>query len=129
MKKLVAVINNESQVEYDRTKPLGAKQQEYLAIMDRKMDEGIPHGPGNIFAPDLQQKAQFVASQLIDAIKAENEQLAAATLAYLANKLPDLQQVVAEEDKEGRTTIKFIYDKAFVKAQPVQFMKTPKLNG
>jgi hypothetical protein len=128
MKKLVAVINDESQVEYDRTRPLGDKQKEYLDVMDRKMDEGIPHGPGNIFAPDLNQKTQFVASQLVDAIKAGNEQLAAATLAYLANKLPDLQQVVAEESADGCTTIKFIFDKAFVKSQPIQFMKTPKLN-
>ncbi len=122
MKKLVAVMNGESQVEYDRTRELPENQKQYLDMMDQKMDEGIPHGPGHIFAPDTQQKAQFVANQLIGAIKAENEQLAAATLAYLANRLPELQQVIAEE-KDGETTIKFVYDKEYVKAQPVQFMK------
>lgn len=125
MKKLVAVLNGESQVEFERGKPLAERQHEYLAIMDRKMADGIPHGAGNIFAPDLQQKAQFVANQLIQAIKAGNEQLAAATLSWLATRLPDLQQVSAEE-KGGEIAIRLIYDKSYVKAQPINFVK---LNG
>ena len=128
MKKLVAVMNGESQVEYDRARELPDHQKQYLDAMDKKMDEGIPHGPGHIFAPDMQQKAQFVANQLIGAIKAENEQLAAATLAYLANRLPDLLQVVAEEN-DGETTIKLIYDKEYVKPAPVQFIKPEQLNS
>ena len=128
MKKLVAVMNGESQVEYDRTKGLPENQLHYLDVMDQKMDEGIPHGAGHIFAPDAQQKAQFVASQLIHAIKSDNEQLAAATLAYLAIRLPDLQQVVAEE-RDGETHIKLIYDQEYVKAQPVQFIKPGQLNS
>ncbi len=122
MKKLVAVLNGESQVEYDRTRPLGEKQEQYLAIMDAKMADGIPQGAGNIFAPDLQQKAQFVANQMVQAIKSGNEQLAAATLSWLATRLPDLQQVSADE-KEGEITIRFIYDKSYVKAQPINFVK------
>lgn len=122
MKKLVAVLNGESQVEFERDKPLADRQQEYLAIMDKRMDEGIPHGAGNIFAPDMQQKAQFVANQLIDAIKAENEQLVAATLSWLATRLPDLQQVSAAE-KDGQITIRLIYDKPYIKAEPINFMK------
>ena len=122
MKKLVAVLNGESQVEYDRSRVLGEKQEQYLAIMDTKMADGITHGAGNIFAPDLQQKAQFVANQLIQAIKAGNEQLAAATLSWLATRLPDLQQVSAEE-KDGEVTIRLIYDKSYVKAQPLNFVK------
>ena len=64
----------------------------------------------------------------IHAIKSDNEQLAAATLAYLAIRLPDLQQVVAEE-KDGETHIKLIYDQEYVKAQPVQFVKPGQLNS
>ncbi|TNF35420.1 MAG: hypothetical protein EP315_05870 [Gammaproteobacteria bacterium] len=127
MKKLVVVMNDESQVEYDRSRELPEQQMRYLTIMDQKMDEGIPHGAGHLFAPDLQQKAQFVANQLVSAIRAGNEQLAAATLSWLATRLPDLQQVVAEE-QDGETTIKFIYDKPYIKAQTVQF-KPMKLNS
>ena len=128
MKKLVAVLHGESQVEYDRSQQLPDNQMKYLDIMDAKIDEGIPHGAGHIFAPDMQQKAQFVANQLINAIKTENEQLAAATIAYLAIRLPDLQQVVAEENN-GETTIKLVYDREYVAAQPVQFIKPGQLNS
>jgi hypothetical protein len=128
MKKLVAVLQGESQVEYDRSKPLPEQQQQYLDRMDEQMDQGIPQGAGHIFAPDLQQKAQFVANQLIHAIRTENEQLAAATLAYLANRLPDLLQVVAE-DNDGNTTIKLVYDREYAPAQPVNFIKPGQLNS
>ena len=128
MKKLVAVVQGESQVEYDRSRQLPEKQLHYLDIMDAKMDEGIPHGAGHIFAPDMQQKAQFVANQLVNAIKTDNEQLAAATIAYLGIRLPDLQQVVAEE-KDGETTIKLVYDQEYVKPQPMQFIKPNQLNS
>jgi hypothetical protein len=128
MKNLVAVLQGESQVEYDRSRPLPEQQLKYLDMMDEKMDQGIPQGAGHIFAPDLKQKAQFVANQLIQAIKSDNEQLAAATLSYLANRLPDLLQVVAEEN-DGETTIKLVYDREYVAAQPVQFIKPGQLNS
>ena len=128
MKNLVAVINGEAKIEYDRSKTLPDNQLEYLDKMDQKMDEGIPHGAGHLFAPDQQQKAQFVADQLVMAIKSDNEQLIAATMAYLAIRLPDLQQVSAE-DKDGEVTIKLIYDKAYAKEESVQFIRPDQLNS
>jgi hypothetical protein len=122
MKKLVAVLNGESQVEYERGRFLSEHQQRYLTMMDQKMDEGIPQGAGNIFSPNLEQKAQFVANQLMDAIKSGNEQLAAATLSWLATRLPDLQQISADE-KDGQVTISLINDKPYIKAHPINFMK------
>lgn len=127
MKNLVAVINGEAQIEYDRSKDLPQQQQEYLDRMDQKMDEGIPHGAGHLFAPTPEQKAQFVADQLVMAIKSDNEQLIAATMAYLAMRLPDLQQVSAEE-QGGEVTIKLIYDQAYTKAEPINFVRPEKLN-
>ncbi len=128
MKKLVAVLHGEAQVEYDRSMPLPEPQLEYLDMMDIKMDQGIPHGAGHIFTPDLKQKARFVAEQLIQAIKSDNEPLAAATLSYLANRLPDLLQVVAEE-QDGETRIRLVYDEEYVASQPLQFVKPDRLNN
>ncbi|MDH5471636.1 MAG: hypothetical protein OEY87_05825 [Gammaproteobacteria bacterium] len=128
MKNLVAVINGDAQIEYDRSKDLPPHQQQYLEKMDQKMDEGIPHGAGHLFAPDIQQKAQFVADQLVMAIKSDNEQLIAATMAYLATRLPELQQVMAE-DKDGEVSIKLIYDRAYAKAEPVKFIRPDQLNS
>lgn len=128
MKKLIAVINGESKIEYDRTQVLPESQSSYLDKMDQQMDSGIPHGQGNIFAPQIDQKAQFVANQLINAIQSDDEQLIAASMAYLASRIPDLQQVVADE-KDGETTIKLIHDKPYVEDQIVEFVNPNKLNS
>lgn len=127
-KKLVVVMDNETRVEYDREKALPPHQVQYLDKMDAKMDQGIPQGSGHIFSPSLEKKAEFVANQLISALKSNNEQLAAATLAWLANRLPELQQVVAEE-KDGQLEIRLIEDRAYAREAPVQFMRPDQLDS
>ncbi|MCW9014857.1 MAG: hypothetical protein OQL06_13885 [Gammaproteobacteria bacterium] len=129
MKKLVAVINGESTLEYDRSVDLPANQRAYLDKMDEKMDTGIPHGQGNIFAPQMEQKAQFVADQLVMAIKADNEGLIAASMAYLASRLPDLKQVTAEEQVNGETKITLVYDQEYVKPEAINFIKPTQLDS
>ena len=128
MKKLVIAINGEAQFEFDRSKTLPERQMEYLDKMDQQMDGGIPDGPGHIFSPDVQQRAQFVANQLVGGIKSNNEQLIAAAMAYLAIRMPDLQQVTAA-DKDGQTTIKLIHDQTFSKAETMNFVKPESLNS
>ena len=128
MSLLVAVVNGESVIEYDRTKALPDHQLEYLNKMDEKMEMGIPSGQGNIFAPDQEQKAQFVANQLMMAIKTENEQLIVASMAYLANRLPDLKQVSSKE-KNGETQISLIYDREYSEPQAMNFVKPEHLNS
>jgi len=128
MNKLVISINGEAQFEFDRSKALPERQIEYLDKMDQQMDGGIPEGPGHIFSPDQQQRAQFVANQLVGAIKGNNEQLIAATMAYLAIRMPDLLQVTAEE-KDGQTTIKLIHDQAYAKSETLNFIKPESLNS
>jgi len=125
--KLVVAINGESQVEYDRDKTLPPHHQEYLERMDVQMDEGIPLDGEQIPAPDPMQRCRFVAAQLIDAIRGENEGLAAALLAYLANRLPELKQVraVAREDD---LKVDLVFDREFVPEVPVQFVK-PEILG
>ncbi len=128
MKKLVLVINGESHVEYDRNKILPNDQIAYLDKMDAKMDEGIPHNGGHLFAPDAQQKAQFVANQLVHAYQDNNEQLAAATMSYLGDRYPDLQQIVVTEP-DGKLSISLIYDEPYEKVETVQFVRPEDLNS
>jgi hypothetical protein len=128
MSILVAVINGESEIEYDRTKGLPEHQINYLNKMDDKMDMGIPSGQGNIFAPDQAQKALFVANQLIMAIDENNEELIAASMAYLAIRLPELKQI-STNDKDGKKEISLIYDKEYAPAQTVNFVRPEHLNS
>ena len=128
MSVLVAVVNGESEIEFDRSKDLAKQQWVYLDKMDEKMDMGIPTGQGNIFAPTLEQKAQFVANQLMMAIESGNEQLIAASMAYLAIRLPELKQVASKE-KDGEQEITLIYDREYASAQEVKFTRPENLNS
>lgn len=95
---LVVLVNGESQIEYDRSKALPARQLEYLDKMDSKMSAGIVLNGSTIANPDIVQRAQFVSMQLIAALIDSNDQLIAASCAYLANRLPDLKQLKVDED-------------------------------
>jgi len=128
MSILVAVIDGDAVIEYDRDRPLPEKQLAYLDKMDEKMDLGIPSGPGNIFAPDQQQKAEFIAGQLFMAIDSDNEQLISASMAYLASRLPELKQVTASR-KDGEQQISLIYDREYAPAQTVNFVRPEQLNS
>lgn len=128
MSVLVAVVNGDAKIEYDRSKPLPENQLEYLDKMDEKMEMGIPSGQGNIFAPDQEQRAQFVANQLMMAIDAENDQLIAASMAYLAMRMPELKQVSIKEE-DGNKQISLIYDKEYAAPQAINFVKPEHLNS
>lgn len=128
MSILVAVVNGDSEVEYDRSIPLAEQQQAYLDKMDEKMDMGIPSGQGNIFAPDQEQKAQFVANQLMMAIETDDEQLISASMAYLATRLPGLKQVTSKE-KDGQQQITLIHDREYSPPQEIKFVKPEHLNS
>jgi len=128
MSILVAVVNGDSEIEYDRSKPLAEQQLSYLQKMDEKMDMGIPSGQGNIFAPDQEQKAQFVADQLMFAIKMDDEKLISASMAYLATRLPELKQVKSKE-KDGQQQITLVYDRDYSAPQEIKFVKPEHLNS
>src|SRR3990172_12778590 len=110
--KLVVVVNGDSIIEYDRGRRLPKQQQQYLDQMDRFMDNGITVGRTTIAEPDPVQRATFVANNLIEALRADNEPVMAAACAYLAVRLPDLKQVKAEEH-DDQTTVELVFDKPY----------------
>ena len=113
----VVLVNGESQVEYDRAKTLPPKQLEYLDMMDAKMSQGILLNGTTIAAPDAIQRAQFVAMQLIAALMDSNDQLIAASCAYLANRLPDLKQLKVDENY----TFDLVFDEEYKNKVQVAF--------
>lgn len=125
--QLVISLNGESQLHYDRSKPLPDHQRAFLDKMDLEMQQGITINNQNIQSPDLQQRAQFVALNLIQAIQNSDEQKAAATCAYLAVYLPDLKHVKAEQNAQG-LLIDLVFDKEYVNEVKVQFTPPVKPN-
>jgi hypothetical protein len=121
------LLNGESQLHYDRSKTLPDQQRAFLDKMDTELQHGITINNQRIDRPDLQQRAQFVALNLIQAIQNSDEQKAAATCAYLAVYLPDLKQVKAEQNAQG-ILIDLVFDKEYVNEVKVQFTLPDKPN-
>lgn len=122
---LAVVINGQSVLEYDRRKPLPARQKLFLDHMDRDMDAGITLDGQHIAQPDPMVRARFVASHLVQAAESGDEALAAASCAYLALRLPGLKQVRADS-LDGQLHVDLVFDKPYVPVQTVQFMHTDK---
>lgn len=119
---LAIVLDSESQLEYRRSTPLGDQQLAYLDGMDRRMDAGIELSSVRIEKPDALQRAQFVALQLLRAVESGNEPVAAATLAYLANRIPDLKQVRATT-RDGLLTFDLVFDRPYAKETKIEFLR------
>jgi len=119
---LTVVINGQAVIEYDRRKLLAPRQQSFLDHMDRDMDSGIGLDGHQQASPDLLARARFVANNLLQALEAENDSVAAATCAYLALRLPELKQVRADK-KGGQMHIDLVFDRPYVPTQTVQFVQ------
>ena len=85
------------------------------------MDLGIELGEQRLANPDLGQRAQFVAANLLNALLENRESVAASLCSYLAMRLPDLQQVKFTEQKNGQFLIDLVFDEPYRREIPVQF--------
>ncbi|HIA07570.1 MAG TPA: hypothetical protein EYN73_00480 [Chromatiaceae bacterium] len=113
MSELFAVlINGVAQLEYNRASGLPDDQLAFLRRMDERMDAGITLAGDSIAAPDLSQKAQFVAMSLIQYIKAGDEAHASAFCSWLATRLPELKQLRVD-DKDGQETFDLVFDREY----------------
>jgi hypothetical protein len=121
---LTVLINNQSQLEFDRSRVLPSEQLAYLDRMDEQMDAGFQLGTDQIEKPDSLQRAQFVAVHLIEALQQGNEALVAASCAYLAKRLPDLKQVKALLMESG-FSVELVFDEPYVRETVVEFVPRP----
>jgi hypothetical protein len=117
---MAVLLNGLAELEYDREKPLPDYQAVYLDRMDSRMDEGIRMGEASIVNPDLSQRAQFVAANLLHAIRNNDQALAAALCSYLAVRLPELKQVRIEDDQQD-VSIELVFDEDYRKQVAVPF--------
>ena len=109
---MAVLINGIAQLEYERDKALTDYQLTYLDSMDKKMDEGISIDGETIDAPELNQKVQFVAANMLSALKSNDEGMTSALCTYLATRLPDLKQVLILEEGE-EVSIDLVFDQDY----------------
>ncbi|MGD8999437.1 MAG: hypothetical protein PVF75_03410 [Granulosicoccaceae bacterium] len=97
MKKVTIFVNNQAVYEYDKEVPIDDQKLAFLDKMDSDMARGIKIQGELIPHPDKHQRATFVTMNFIRALQQENEVLIAAYSAYLANRLPGLVEVHAND--------------------------------
>lgn len=136
--KLVVVVDGSAQIEYDRDKPLAEKHREYLLKMDAKMAMGIELEGQMIFEPEVRQKAKFVSMILAQAFERNDEGAIAAMSAYLADREPELKQVLIEHPEEGGLSVDLEFEEEYEFAdapssasseQPIQFFPSKDNKG
>ncbi|MEZ5535353.1 MAG: hypothetical protein R3F02_06980 [Thiolinea sp.] len=129
--KIHVVVNGTPVLEYDRSKPVPGQQRRYLDNMDIRMDQGIELNGGLIANPDPNQRSQFVANSMINALFTENYSLAIAMCTWLAERIPELKQVQAAGDIEQEMRVDLIFDRDYQTSkteQPIKFFNTNKSN-
>lgn len=117
---MAVLLNGIAQIEYDRDKLLPAHQAAYLDKMDTTMDQGILVGNETVRNPDLNQRAQFAAANLVHALMTDDEAMAAAMCSYLAIRLPELKQVRIEE-VAGEMAVELVFDQEYRRQVAVTF--------
>lgn len=97
MNKLSVLINNEVVFDYDNESTFDDQQLTFLDSMDSDMDKGIKIHGELLANPDSQQRATFVAMNLIKALQQDNDAVKMASCAYLLNRFPQLIEVHAND--------------------------------
>ncbi len=124
MTLLAVVVNGQLTLQYDRARKLPDKQQYYLDQLDAKFDQGIELQGEFLEQPDIQQRAKFMTLSLMEGIMYQEDNKAAASMAWLATRLPDLKQVLAQVDEQG-THFELVFDREY---QPQVVVKFDGLN-
>lgn len=101
MSQLTIFVNRKVVYEYDKDVPLQANKLAFLDTMDRDMSRGIRIRGQLIAQPDQQQRANFMALNLIKALQQDNQAVAQASCAYLAQRLPALTEVHVDDGSDG----------------------------
>lgn len=117
---LGVLLNGVAQLEYDRDKPLSDYQSACLDDMDRKMDSGIRIGDAQFEHPDQSQRNQYIAANLLHAMRSGDESMTSALCTYLANRIPDMKQLRYTEN-EGVVSIEMVFDEDYRKQVAVGF--------
>jgi hypothetical protein len=117
---LHVIVNDQPMLQFDRGKPLSSKQAEYLDKLDARFDAGIELQGEWLEQPNPEQRARWMALALMEGLLYQEDEKAAASLAWLATRLPELKQIQAVVDEQG-TRFELIFDREYQPRQVVQF--------
>ncbi|MBF0264550.1 MAG: hypothetical protein HQL46_04705 [Gammaproteobacteria bacterium] len=114
------VLNNDPILQFDRNIPIPKEQKAFLMQMEIKMSGGFELSGKFIQKPDLMQKSQFVALNMLEYIVQENFSKATGLFTYIVDSLTDLQQVNAQGTHQN-FKVEFVFDEDYHQWQEVKF--------
>ncbi len=129
--KVGFLLEGQEVLTYDRSQVLPEKQREYLDLIDAQMDEGFVLSEQKIDHPNLQQKTQFVAFNLVAALSKNDDQTAIIMFTYLVNRMPELKQAKArtkETDSGQQVGVEFVFDEVKLAGQKIEFRSNHKVH-
>jgi len=98
--KLAVFVNDEPVFEYRLKIELDDQQLAFLDKMDNDMSQGFKVQGEMIVDSKPEQRAEFVAMNLIKALQQDNEASVMVCCAYLTQRNPELREVrVSDADK------------------------------
>lgn len=125
------LLDGQEVLTYDRSQTLPDKQREYLDILDKQMDEGFILSDQKVNKPNLQQKTQFIALNLVNTLLKKDDNTAIIMFTYLVNRMPELKQAKAKtKDSESgqQVGVEFIFDEIKTEGQKIEFRPQEKLH-
>ncbi len=120
MSFLAIVINDQLKLQYDRSKQLPEHQQQYLDKLDAKFEQGLELQGEHIDKPNIEQRARYMSLILMESILYQEDAKAAASMSWLATRLPELKQLKAIVD-ENSTQFELVFDQEYQPHQVVNF--------
>lgn len=120
MNRLAIVVNEELMYEYHRDVELAENKQKYLASLDHKFDQGLEISGEFVESPSLEQRAKYMTLSLMEGIMYQDEKMASVSLSWLATRLPELKQVIAQVDFDG-TQFELVFDQEYTPKVSVDF--------
>ena len=126
------LLDGQEVLTYDRAQDLPDKQREYLDVMDSQMDSGFVLSDKKIEHPNLQQKTQFVALNLVTALTKNEDDTAIIMFTYLVNRMPELKQAKAKtktsESGQQQVGVEFVFDEVKTDGQKIEFLPNHKVH-
>ncbi|MCK5664230.1 MAG: hypothetical protein KAI17_12135 [Thiotrichaceae bacterium] len=125
-------LDGQEVLTYDRSQALPDQQREYLNALDDQLEEGFILSDQQIDKPNLQQKTQFIALNLVNALTKEDDNTAIIMFTYLVNRMPELKQAKAKiketDSGQKKIGVEFVFDDVKSEGQKIEFLPQEKLH-
>lgn len=128
--KVAFLLDGQEVLTYDRSIALTQSQKGYLDDMEQTLNEGFFLSGERVENPDLEQKTQFVALNLVQALQKEDDKTAIILFSYLVDRMPELKQAKAKiKDTQAGSQIgvEFIFDELKPEGQKLEFHPKPPI--